>query len=128
MAEMYCLMYIINILFPQFLLLVFLQTCAAGEYSFITQFMCSLHVARPVVYKNQRLPFIIFITEVPFHLVLSNPRRSNGDLSRVWLMGILTMMISIRTWSMMSRITRKLNIVHAIIMFDVLLHIDITKV
>ncbi len=63
MAEMYCLMYIINILY------FVLPQSFSSEYSFVAKIGCRLY-SRPVVHKNQRLPFIVFIIEVPFHLKL----------------------------------------------------------
>ena len=61
------------------------------------------------------------------YLILSDPGRSNGDLSRVW---ILAMMVTVDTGGMVgvAGVAIELHVLHAVVVLDKLLHIDITKV
>ena len=61
------------------------------------------------------------------YLILSDPGRSNGHLSRVW---ILAMMVTINTGGRVgvAGVTIELHVLHAVVVLDKLLHIDITKV
>ena len=60
------------------------------------------------------------------YLILSDPWRSHRDLSRV---GILAMMLSIhRRVVGVTRVAIELHVLHAVVVLDELLHINITEV
>lgn len=114
---------LLNVLHQYF---TFLLDFLLVEYSFVMA-----HITRhsvPLVHQNQRLPSIVFFTEVPFHPVLSDPRRTHGDGgARVGILVVPALLALLGLGGVATLVAGELVHVHREVVLDVLLNVDVPE-